>query len=112
MRLETKAYEGFAAEVFHWAYVKYGSYDEVAGKIGATGHYVSDVAQGKTQPTTPMLLACLAEVVPWLPEEMKECVRKEGEKILEQRKAATKAAKQNRSPNFGYLPGSAEQAGA
>jgi len=42
-RPETKEFEGMAAGVFNLAYLKFGSYEAVAGKIGVTGHHVKAV---------------------------------------------------------------------
>lgn len=114
MRLETKEYAGMAAEVFQSAYVKYGSFEEVALKIGTTGHHVSDVAKGVSQPTVPIFFACLAEVAPWLPKEVMECIQKEGKKILAQKKTedAARAAKEDGCPSVGCLPGRPEEAHA
>ncbi len=113
-RLETKAYEAMAAELFWLAYLKQGNFVEVAGKVGTSGRHASDVAKGEKQPTVPIYMACLAEQFPWLPEEITKCVRKETERILAQRKAeaAAKAAKEGGVPHLGCLPGEPEEAHA
>lgn len=113
-RLETKAYEGMAAELFWLAYLKDGSFDEVAGKVGASGHHVSDVAKGETQPTVPIYMACLAEHFPWLPQEITTCIRKEKAKFLAEKKgeSAGRALKESRAPGVGCQSGNAEGAPA
>ncbi|MCX6900627.1 MAG: hypothetical protein NT105_18255 [Verrucomicrobia bacterium] len=112
MRPETKPYDNIASDVFTLAHNKFQNFAELGGKIGATGHHVSDVAQGKTQPTAPLLFACLALTAPWLVDEIQHFIRKEVKKILEQQAAAEAVREKTSGANMGCLPGSPEGANA
>lgn len=110
-RLETKAYEEFAVKVFSLAYDKFGSYEEVGDRIGVSGHCVSDVAKGKYKPNAPLFLACMQEVVPWLPGEIWSCLLKAEKKIQDEKAAAAVLVKKGRSPDVACLSGRPEEVG-